>query len=344
MFDWPDFLRRHRIEYVTSGPSITKGNIAVACPWCGSADAGHHMGISLLGRGWRCWRNPAEHKGRHPFRLVRALLGCSTAEALRITGSTSVPTSTDLLEAVTDLLEPKEIVDEREPPKLPETFRHLTDGYPASLPYRHYLDTRGYHDDDLPWLDELGIRYATRGMWRGRILFPVYLYGQLVSWTGRTVWSADGLRYRTLSVDGEKARRGGDRPAVVPINHSLLWHDRLLDIDADTFVAVEGPFDALRIEKLARHDGVAATCLFGAVPTGPQLLLLYDLLPRFKHCYLLLDHDMSWRNYRLGSQLAATNKLVAAGLAPRFLPSDLKDPGDIKMTRGRLWRVLEESA
>jgi hypothetical protein len=32
---------------------------------------------------------------------------------------------------------------------------------------------------------------------------------------------------------------------------------------------------------------------------------------------------------------------VATGLVPRFLPADLKDPGDVKLTRDRLWNVLD---
>jgi hypothetical protein len=339
-FDFVEFFRRHRIEYATSGPSVTKNNVAIHCPFCGGADHSQHMGVSLLGKGWRCWRNPAEHKGRHPFRLVKALLGCSTTEAMRITGTSHVPVSADLLERVKQLMEGDVIESEAEalePPVMPSTFRHLNDGLPASFPYRTYLEARGYTDEDLPWLDWLGLRYATRGAWKGRILFPVRVYGKLVSWTGRTIWPSEELRYRTLSVDWEKAKYGGDRPALTPINHSLLWHDSLLDADADTFVAVEGPFDALRVVQVAGDDGVFATCLFGSSPTDEQVNLLYDILPRFKHRYLLLDGDMMAASLRVADQLSAT------GLVPRFLPEDLKDPGDVKLTRDRLWDVLEKN-
>jgi len=244
--------------------------------------------------------------------------------------------STNLLERVKGLLEPDEVSEEElEPPVLPSTFRHLNDGLPASFPYRTYLEARGYTDDDLPWLDELGLRYATRGAWKGRVLFPVRVYGKLMSWTGRTIWPSEELRYRTLSIDPEKAKYGGDRPALGPINHNLLWHDHLLDVDADTFVAVEGPFDALRVEQVAGDDGVAVTCLFSALPTEAQVKLLYDVLPRFKYRYLLLDNDMMATSMRVADQLVAT------GLKPRFLPPDLKDPGDVELTRDRLWNVLK---
>jgi hypothetical protein len=335
-FDFLEFFRRHRIEYATSGPSVTKNNVAIHCPFCGGSDHSQHMGVSLLGKGWRCWRNPGEHKGRHPFRLVRALLGCSTAEAMRITGSSHVPVSTDLLERVRGLLEPEEAGEEEsEPPDLPATFRRLIDGLPASRPYREYLATRGYTDEDLPWLDWLGLRYATRGAWKGRILFPVWVYGTLMSWTGRTIWPSEELRYRTLSIDPVKAKYGGDRPALGPINHNLLWHDRLLDSDANTLVAVEGPFDALRVMQVAGDDGVDATCLFSALPTEAQVNLLYDVLPRFKRSYLLLDNDMMHTSLRVG-----WDQLSAIGLEPRFLPRGLKDPGDVRLTRDRLWSAL----
>jgi hypothetical protein len=296
-FDFIEFFRRHRIEYATSGPSVTKNNVAIHCPFCGGSDHSMHMGVSLLGKGWRCWRNPGEHKGRHPFRLVKALLGCSTAEALRITGSSHMPVSADLFERVKTLLD-NDVVESTdavmEPPTIPSTFRSLTDGLPASFPYCAYLAARGYGDEDLEWLDVMGLRYASRGAWKGRILFPVHVYGKLVSWTGRTIWPSEELRYRTLSVDWQKAKYGGDSPALAPINHTLLWHDTFFDYEyEDTFVAVEGPFDALRVMQVTgRNDGVFVTCLFGALPTEAQINLLYDILPRFKRRYLLLDNDM----------------------------------------------------
>src|SRR6185312_5603411 len=81
MFDWEQFLDNHGIDYVTTGHNARRGNIGIACPWCGN-DPSHHLGISTNGRGYHCWRNEA-HSGKAPHRLVMALLGAKES-ALRV--------------------------------------------------------------------------------------------------------------------------------------------------------------------------------------------------------------------------------------------------------------------
>src|SRR4051812_26553261 len=88
MFDWVTFLNRRGIEYTDRGSSATAGNLAIHCVFCGAADPGTHLAISLHGRGWRCWRNKA-HSGRSPVRLIQALLGCTWVEAERLAGVSS---------------------------------------------------------------------------------------------------------------------------------------------------------------------------------------------------------------------------------------------------------------
>ena len=54
MFDWISFLDKHGIEYSTRGPSTSRGNVYVHCSFCGQADQGKHLGISLEGKGvWK---------------------------------------------------------------------------------------------------------------------------------------------------------------------------------------------------------------------------------------------------------------------------------------------------
>ena len=83
--DWPTILRAHHIVHVDTGPSTSKDNIYVHCPFCGQADGGYHMGISTKGKGWGCWRNTA-HRGKAPARLLAALLRIDIGMALRMLG------------------------------------------------------------------------------------------------------------------------------------------------------------------------------------------------------------------------------------------------------------------
>lgn len=339
-FDFINFFNQHAIEYMTSGPSVTRGNVAIHCPMCGSDDESHHMGVSVHGKGWRCWRRPDQHSGRSPVRLVQALLGCTLTEAIRIAGGPGrLPQ--DLLSQVTLLLNPEQQSSQpREGPALPQQFRRLISPYPSVQPYHRYLYRRGYdtHDTEVVQrLDDYGLRYASHGPWKGRIIFPVYFNERLMSWTGRTIFTDESLRYRSLSYDPDKAKRTGDQPAVEPINHFLLWYDRLLQADADTLVLVEGPFDALHVDFLGEQDGIVASCLFTATPTAEQMELLYDLLPRFKYKYLLLDNDM------LPVTLRIASTLISLGLDARFMPSRIKDPGERDMTRKLLRRTLAQA-
>ena len=94
MFDWLNFLNRHGISYVDTGRNVRRNNISMPCVLCGD-DPSENLGISLVGKGWSCWRNK-NHKGIHPHRLIIALLGCSFQQAAAIVASESVGfTTTD---------------------------------------------------------------------------------------------------------------------------------------------------------------------------------------------------------------------------------------------------------
>src|SRR3990167_1829573 len=73
--DWPSFLKDHNIPFATEGKSVTRGNIAIKCPWCGDDDPSQHLGIHLQHGYWNCWRNQ-NHRGRKPHRLIMRLIGC----------------------------------------------------------------------------------------------------------------------------------------------------------------------------------------------------------------------------------------------------------------------------
>src|SRR5271157_5295521 len=85
-FDWVSFLETNQIPYVTSGPSVTKSHVACHCPWCGVDDPSEHLSISLIGQGFRCWRQPL-HSGKNPAKLIQALLGCSWEQANNLAGN-----------------------------------------------------------------------------------------------------------------------------------------------------------------------------------------------------------------------------------------------------------------
>jgi hypothetical protein len=319
-FDWVQFLDRNSVEYATSGPNVSKNNVAIACPLCGD-DPSQHMVISTIGYGWWCWRNRS-HKGKSPVRLVQALLHCSFEQAHNIVeGSTFLPD--DFHGQVMALLGPTPPPDSREPLSLPDTFKRLG-RQPSARPAINYLKRRNFTDKQIDrFYNRHGIVYCSRGAFKGRIIFPITFEGRLVTWTGRSVSPNAMVRYKTLSNDPEKAAADELPPALAPINNYLLWWDHLIDCDADTIILVEGPFDALKVTTLGWTRGIVATCFFTQSPGPLQIDLLHELLPKYEKKFLLLDQGT------IPALIKIAAELQTLGVEPLRLPVGLKDPGEL---------------
>ena len=319
-FNWVSFLQTHNISYVDSGANVSRDDVAVRCPFCGSADPSHHMTINVNGRGWYCWRN-RDHRGRKASRLIQALIGCSREQASQIAGElTYVPE--DLVSSVNALLSPKK-EDRPDLVELPE-FKKLSNS-PVARPYINYLTGRGF---DKSWLlrrgTGLGLRYCTRGVFKGRVIFLIKHEKKLVSWTGRTIFVNDQIpRYNALTDDLDRAREKGLIPSHGPISSYLLWYDRLLDQGGDTLYVTEGPMDALKVAMLGRRMRARATCVFTAQPSEAQIGLLHDLIPRFNRTVVLLDASA------LGRALWTHSALASLGVELGKLPSGADDPGKL---------------
>ena len=321
-FSWPEFLNDHRIEFVTDGPNCPKGDVAIRCPWCGSQDPSQHLAISTSGSGYHCWRN-RDHAGRSPIKLIQALIGCSYDQARLYAGqTTNLPSN--FLEQVQAQITPSTTTAPKVPLTFPKEFRRLDHSSALGRPYRRYLKERGYKYPER-LTDAFNIYYCTQGAFHGRIIFPVYFKGELVSWTGRTV-TQDELRYKSLTTTPEKAQKDGTPLAIGPIAHYLLWYDELMKnqyADRSTICLCEGPFDALRINYLADHHNIYATCCFTSSPSDPQIDLLHELLPRYKRRVLLLDEGTLALSLKTQSRLAGLD--IEIGMLP-----GIKDPGELK--------------
>jgi len=329
MFDWPDFLDRNGIEYITTGPNVARNNINVHCPLCGAGDPSHHLGISLVGPWWGCWRDHA-HRGTSVARLVQLLLGCSWEQAQRLAGeSASLPG--DLLGSVEALLSTS--VPDPAPLrslKMPEEFLPFSNK-PGERYYRSYLLRRGYSNKKIDSLTaKYGIRYCKHGPFRGRIMFPIFYEGKLVTWTGRSIFQSDTLRYKTLTVDPDRASVLGQEYAAGNISDFLLWYDEASAGTFETLVIVEGPFDALRLRVLGDRHALIATCFFTAQPSHRQIGLLYRLLPKYKRRCLLLDAGTLSKSLTLKTEFDWV--LASADIEVLHLPEGVKDPGELSKT------------
>jgi hypothetical protein len=325
VFNWERFLEQHGVEYVTRGPSVTPGNVAVRCPFCGDADTSHHLAISLKGRGWRCWRS-VEHAGRSPVRLVQALLRCSWERAQELVGGSVVIPETEALRGMIDGLMGRDVeVSERRSLALLKEFRPLPSESPFARPFYEYLSDRGYDRDDVRWCGEnFHLHYATSGLFRYRIILPIYDFdGALVTWSGRSILPDAEIRYKVLSTLAP-AQFVTDLPlAVLPPSETLYGFPELARASGGALVLCEGPLDALWLSLIGRPRGVWATCLFGLNVTDTQVSLIEDIAPQFGSVWLLLDDDAELHALRIMQRLAAV------GCRQARLPLGVGDPAEL---------------
>lgn len=326
MFDWPSFLQRNRIPTTTTGPNASRGTINTKCPFCGQSDPSEHLGISLSGQGYYCFRNRS-HGGKSNVRLVRAFLRCDEATARRIVygDASTVPTEDTLvansrrLKAVGRDVATVEDQDLR----FPKEFKSLLSDSIFAQPFLSYLRQRGYSGSNLEWLiSTYRLHYVVKGLFAYRLIIPVYArYGELLTWTGRTIRRQEEPRYRALGMP----KPDRDPPfAKSATKDTLLGLPLLWSVDnAKVLVIVEGPFDAWRITSVGRGLGVYATCVFGATVQASQLDLLHDLAGRFKKRVLLIDPDQNLQRLRLYEQLAPI------GVEVSRLRADVKDPAEL---------------
>lgn len=308
MIDWPSFFATHGVAYRDSGPNVSRGHIAIHCPFCGAADPSEHMSVAIDGAGWRCFRND-DHRGRSPVRLIVALIHCSFEQAARLAGVQSVPTG--LLASVQARFAPQ--VEQKTAPLLtvPKEFRALN-GSVRTLPFTSYLRRRGIAA--VP--DHYGLYCAVNGDFAGRVIFTVYHNGVLVSWTGRAIAQNATLRYRSL---GDKPE---DKPrALGPISDYLLWSDDA--VGGKRLFVCEGPFDALKVRLLGERHGIHATCLFTSSASDAQIAALHMIAPRYDECCVLLDKDAFTRSLKLRSRLASL------AIKIRWLPKGINDPAEL---------------
>lgn len=336
-FDWKRFFSQNHIPYVEHGPNTGRGNANIKCPWCGANDPSEHMGVNLRWGYWGCLRNSA-HRGKDPVRLVRALLRCSEEEARRVVGvkeaaAASVDELTGSLSKLRAVL--GEIVEETFNEKLtfPKEFKRLTLASPLAAPYVLYLKERGYRDAQIEWLSEhYELYYATKGLYRQRIVVPIKdRYGELLSWTARTIKPDVQPRYRTLRVF--KNSEDGQGPfAKIASNHTVLGLPVLWAAhNPRVLVIVEGPFDALKVTAFGASLGVYATCLFGLNVYPAQIAELQELAGRFDRVYLLLDEDAVFQRLRIMEAL----RLV--GVQALKMPPGTDDPG--ALSGGEVTRI-----
>lgn len=312
MFDWHQFFDDNGIEYVSGGRNLSKGNIAIRCPFCGDDDPSQHMNVSVKGKGWRCWRD-AEHGGISAARLIQALLKCTWAEAAQLAGTKDqpLPVNEEYLARLQELY-PSERITRLPRLTTPKEWRplHNATGISANL-LMEYIRQRGYSKHDA---NQLAARYDLQyTLSEKRIIFPIRdEQARLVNYTARTINPRNSIRYKTAP--GEQSAKR--------MSECLLDLPRLLRTEGEALIVCEGPFDAPRIGWIGEALGIYATCVFTQNISEAQIALLLQLhYLKFKRLFILFDQAAMAHALKAQAALSGSELL--------FVPEGVKDPGEM---------------
>ena len=283
-FDVRAYLQFLNVQFWESGSAnVGHGWIGTKCLYC--HDDHNHLGINLVYKNFSCWKCGA--KGGL-LTLVQDMEDMGYGAALsRIDEFQSVvpikpEERTRQSSPGTDLLPPDCVGD-------------LTGNQ------RSYLRGRGFDPDMLVATWGL-LGGPITGPWRYRIIIPVYLRGQVVTWIGLDTSGTQKAKYKAAPVE----------QSYVPVGELVYCADHVEDVA----IVVEGPADVWRI-------GPGAVAMLGMGVTVNKLTPLLFL--NAKRYYIMFDAEP------LAQQRA---KLLADNLALRghdaeILELDSGDPADL---------------
>jgi hypothetical protein len=282
-FDWLDLFRRHNIEFVERGANVKRGEINIRCPWCGSADPSHHLGLNLENGWYACWRNRT-HRGKSPIRLLMQLLGVPYGKARTMAGLDESYVDPDGFDAVAARIMGRDKTIERVEQVRREALRFDRDFVPiteriGTRKAWNYLYGRrfGTADDVDALCEDYQLMTARSGRQADRVIFPYYLDGKLVTWSGRAIGHSE-IRYKDLPID----------EALVPAKETLFNHDCILK-GGHTLVLVEGPVDTLKIDHFGKRYGVRAVGLSTNSISEEQAFLLQAASDSFTQTVIMMD-------------------------------------------------------
>jgi hypothetical protein len=311
-------FEKNNIPYQLAGRNVKRGNLTIKCPFCGSLDKGMHLGINLDDGAFSCWRDH-EHRGRNTARLVSVLLRCSIAQARSELGL-GVLDDDEYVRAIKFLVDNPEI-DTRSVGgvsflSFESSFRTI-DRQGLRSRFWSYLEDRGFSDSDIEYLcSHYNLHCTLSGDFKNRIIIPVYLDDQLVTWTSRSIDSRSELRYKDLAIE----------KSIRHCKFCLLDYDYIKEGGEILFV-VEGPFDAMNL-AVNLPDAHKVTCLFTKQMTEEQSMLLVSILDLYSKVVILFDAD-AWVQ---GINLIATHFPTKNGEVVS-LPAGVKDPGELSFSQ-----------
>ncbi len=263
MIDIITLLEDNNVDYSTSGKNTSRGWVELNCPFCGN-DPSFHLGINLSSGIYHCWicgaKGPLEKYLQHQ-------LGLSREKVKKLTSEYGIN------------------FHEEEDPKRNAAQIVFPKGLEDSIPQPHknYLRRRGFDADYVIKKYQLKAYYHVGGKWSYRLVIPIFIDGEIVSFLARDVTDKQTPKYKNLS----------NEQSVINVKNCLYGIDSIKK--GGKAILVEGVFDQWRV-----GDG---SCAFlGVEYTNQQLFLLYE--KELKEVYVMFDSDAIKKAYKLGHVLS----------------------------------------
>ena len=277
-----ELLTKARIHFITSGPNVKRGNLAIKCPFCGPADPSQHMGIDPDTGYWACWRN-SEHRGKSPVRLLMRALGMGYAEAREICGLGEDYVDPDGFSAFMNKLRMPSVMDMGPTHlEMPQDAVPITSESVRTRRHFAYLASgdRCFDIRHIPMVvSQFNLCASLEDRWKDRILIPYYEDHKLVAWTARAIGHAS-IRYKDLSLE----------ECLVPIKHTL-FNAQVMYRKARGLLLVEGPFDAIKADYHGKRYQIRSVALSTATLSDQQLYRLSEHAKNFDWIGICLDQS-----------------------------------------------------
>lgn len=305
--NWEHFLNDYRINFVTRGPNTRRGEVSIKCPWCGEDDPSEHLGINLSKEAWGCHRN-AQHRGKAPHRLIKALLSCSQGQAELILQQYDASDPDSLDDLTLNPVEHKALTEDL---SQFDDFISLESETSSNQRFLDYLKNRGFEKPTF-LAATYNLKCCITGRWKDRLIIPIYRNAELIAWTGRALQNPV-LAPRYLSTSN--------------VIKTTVFNEDVVLHGGKVLVVAEGPFDALKLDYFSNGTGAIGTCLFGTSITIDQISILRQASSKYERVVFFLDADA------IESSFMATDWLPAAKIG--MLPEGVKDPGDLSLGQVR---------
>lgn len=204
-----ELLHENNVVCVSEGEHkhARPGWIQMDCPFCGKGTGKFHLGYSLSGNYFNCWKCG----GHHQVSVLVELLNISFDKAKKLVGGLETTAY--------------EVVEKRGTLKLPKGIG------PLKKQHIKYLQSRGFTKAHADLWQVQGIGIAAKLRWR--LFIPIHYRGDVVSWTTRAIGKNVEMRYLSAAAEQEA------------INHKHLLYGE--DFVQHAVVCVEGPLDAWKI-------------------------------------------------------------------------------------------------